>query len=80
MKYYQMTQCINHPNNKAEVYTGHVHKGQIIVDVGWCQLCANNGKHETFFISKYPKIRCEHDGQGCHGKWKTEYGIEEYIL
>ena len=78
MKYYQMTQCINHPNNKAETYTGHVHKGRAMVDAGWCDKCS--GGLYAAFISTYSKTKCEYKGQGCYGKWKKEYGIEEYTI
>jgi hypothetical protein len=58
--------CINHPDKKARLFTGHLKCQEGIIIAGFCcEDCYN-----TY----------ESDNTGCFGEWKPEFGINYYDL
>jgi len=76
---YQTIFCINHPNKKAIIWCGHVHKNKTMIDSGLCNDCiqkADTGSHR-----KNQKKVCRKTSvyyNGCDGYWKRAFGIEKY--
>lgn len=70
-KDYQTTNCFV-CYEEAIIFSGHVHKDEKTVSLGWCE------EHASTRLPTVP-VSAPTACLGCYGEWKKDFGLKETI-